>query len=150
MASFFRRRRSFLIKISFLILGLYILSLFVFGTESKEPLPAVETNGEVGGQNVPFESVRRDDRNLQHIQPQEQVNVQQNNQDLRFRQGERQHPKPKPVDSEQRLKSGDKIEMKVPEENKEDDRKRPDLQYTQELVEPKHNPDGPGEYHSCP
>ncbi|CAL1533307.1 unnamed protein product [Lymnaea stagnalis] len=79
MASFFRRRRGFLLKLVVLIPVLYIVSVFVFSKRTFSSLDGGRENGGGGEKHAP-----REDRNVQHmnlgeipLQPLQHVNVDQ-------------------------------------------------------------------------
>ncbi|CAG5134607.1 unnamed protein product [Candidula unifasciata] len=85
MASFFRRRRSFIIKIICAILLFYILSLFIFSTDTKRTLVDDAGSDKNRNDNSIEENVHSEQKNEHNIQPREQIHPQENHQDVLFK-----------------------------------------------------------------
>jgi polypeptide N-acetylgalactosaminyltransferase len=157
MVSIFRRRRTLLIKIAFFFLSLYLLSLFVFSADSKRTLPPADEGIVIkrdpqGG----LENGHRDDRDLQNVQvPEQQGRPQHVQENLDFRPEEHQPTQLQlqPVDRDvgHGAIGDERIDMNVKEEERphfnQDGQEvnRPVVPDFQQLIEPVHNPDGPGE-----
>lgn len=135
MASFFRRRRSFIIKIVCAVLVFYILSLFVFATDNKNTLPLVDVanSDRNRNENHPLDNVHNEERHERNIQPHEplqpqEIHIQQTQHVLNFQREPVRPPLPVPqagIGGDSAGGNG-KVDMKA------DDPQRPGLQDLQQ------------------